>query len=283
MTTPAVADRIHALSTRPKTGTPLVMLTAYDFVSAQIVDAAGVDLILVGDSAATTVLGYETTREVQLDELLMLTRAVRRGVRNALVVGDLPYGTYESSDEQAVRTARALADAGSDLVKLEGAGAMVSRVRAIVSAGIPAVGHVGLLPQAYASYADLRARGRTADEALQIVEDAADLANAGCSALVIEAVPAIVGKAVTQRLSIPVIGIGAGGEVDGQVLVLNDLLGFGEGRSPKFVRPYANLRSLILDAVQRFAADVRGGSYPSATEQYSMPPAHLEPFANGLS
>lgn len=246
------------------------MVTAYDHPSARIADAAGVDLILVGDSAATVMLGYPTTRGISLDELLMLTRAVRRGTERALLVGDLPFGTYEESDAQAVATARRFAESGSDLVKVEGASAL-SRVKAIIDAGIPVVGHVGLLPQGAASSADLKARGRSAAEALDIVRDAVALAQAGCSLLVVEAVPSVVAHAIVDRITIPVIGIGAGSAVGGQVLVYHDLLSLGEGRVAKFVRPYAALREASIRAIEAFARDVRARAYPSRAEEYGMP------------
>ena len=274
----SIQERIVALRTRAKSELPLVMLTAYDFVSARLVDEAGVDLILVGDSAATTVLGYDFTHEIQRDELLMLTRAARRGVKSALLVGDLPFGTYEFGDTEAVGTAREFVRAGCDLVKLEGAGLRLSRVHAIIAAGISVIGHVGLLPQAARTQSDLRARGRTADGAAVVLRDALALEEAGCSALVIEAVPALVATAIAQRVSIPVIGIGAGCGVGGQVLVIHDMLGLNDGHIPKFVRQYANAGDLILNAVRRYAADVRERAFPSVAEEYGMPAAERQLF-----
>ena len=248
------------------------MLTAYDYPSGRVAEAGGVDVVLVGDSAAMTVLGYDSTRGITVDELLMLTRAVRRAVRRIPLVGDLPYGSYEHSDESAVATARRFVDEGGcDAVKLEGAGAMLSRVRAIVAAGIPVVGHVGLLPQSVTSPEGYRARGRDAEQALEIIAGAEDLAAAGCAALVVEAVPAEIGAIITERLRIPVIGIGAGAATGGQVLVYHDLLGLGEGRLPRFVRAYASARDTLVSAVHRWADDVRSGRYPSADETYGMP------------
>ena len=279
----AIQERITALRTRAKSERPLVMLTAYDCVSARLVDQAGVDLILVGDSAATTVLGYDFTHEIQRDELLMLTRAVRRGVKSALLVGDLPFGTYESSDDEAVHTAREFMHAGCDLVKLEGAGLRLSRVKSIIAAGIPVIGHVGLLPQAARTQSDLRARGRTADGAALVLRDAVALQDVGCSALVIEAVPAVVATAIAQRVSIPVIGIGAGSGVDGQVLVLHDMLGLSDGHIPKFVRRYANAGDVILSAVRQYAAEVRHREFPSAAEEYGMSETERKLFDEGTS
>ena len=274
----SIPERVIALRTRAKSQAPLVMLTAYDFVSARLVDQAGVDLILVGDSAATTVLGYDFTHQIQRDELLMLTRAARRGVKSALLVGDLPFGTYESSDDEAVSTAREFVRAGCDLVKLEGAGLRLARVNAIIAAGIPVIGHVGLLPQAARTQSDLRARGRTADGAAVVLRDALALEEAGCSALVIEAVPAVVATTIARRVSIPVIGIGAGNGVDGQVLVMHDMVGLSDGHIPKFVRQYANAGDVILNAVRRYASDVRQRAFPSVAEEYRMPDAERELF-----
>ena len=255
------------------------MLTAYDYPSARVADAGGVDIVLVGDSAATNVLGYASTREVTLDEMLMLTRAARRGVRTALVAGDLPFGSYEASDDLAVASARKFAEAGCDLVKLEGGGAdMVARVQAIIAAGISVIGHVGLLPQGATSARDLRARGRSAAEATAIMQDARALERAGCVAIIVEAVPEPVATEIARRLVIPVIGIGAGGAVDGQVLVYHDLLGLGEGHVPKFVRRYGALRELAVEAVRDYAADVRARRFPGEQEQYAMPAAELVAF-----
>lgn len=270
--------RVAALRTRAKTAAPLVMLTAYDAISGRLADQAGVDMVLVGDSAATTVLGYEFTHEIHRDELLMLTRAARRGVKNALLVGDLPHGTYELSDAEAVHTAQQFMDAGCDLVKLEGAGPRLPRVIAILRAGIPVVGHVGLLPQSARKQGDLRARGRSAEDAMTVLWDAEALTAAGCSALVIEAVPAAVGRAVARAVSAPVIGIGAGPNVDGQVLVFHDLLGLTEGHLPKFVRQYSNGAEVFVDAIRGYARDVRQRKFPAEAESYNMPGEEREKF-----
>jgi 3-methyl-2-oxobutanoate hydroxymethyltransferase len=253
-------------------GRPVVMLTAYDYPSGRVAEDGGVDVVLVGDSAAMTVLGHDSTRAITVDELLMLTRAVRRAVRSIPLVGDLPYGSYEHGDESAVATARRFVDdGGCDAVKLEGAGAMLSRVRAIVAAGIPVVGHVGLLPQSVTSPEGYRARGRDAEQALNIIAGAEDLEAAGCAALVVEAVPSEIGTIITERVQIPVIGIGAGAGTGGQVLVYHDLLGLGEGKLPRFVRSYASARETLVTAVRHWADDVRAGRYPSLEESYGMP------------
>lgn len=263
-----VLDQLDALYARRQ---PIVMLTAYDFPSARIAMAGGVDVILVGDSAAMTVLGHASTREITIDELLMLTRAVRRAVSGVPVIGDLPYGTYEDSDAQAVASAlRFVREAGCDAVKLEGGGDMIPRVHAIIAAGIPVFGHVGLLPQSVRTREGYRARGRDPEQAMGIVSDADDLAAAGCRALIVEAVPAAVTGIVTQRVGIPVIGIGAGVETNGQVLVYHDLLGFSEGRQARFVRQYASAGTDLAGAVARWAADVRAGRYPAVEHTYAI-------------
>ena len=258
------------------------MLTAYDFISASIAESAGVDMILVGDSAANTVLGYDTTRQVSLSEMLMLTRAARRGAAATALIGDLPFGSYEDSDDRAIATARAFVAAGADMVKLEGAGAMLPRVRAILHAGIAVVGHVGLLPQGARRQDDLRARGRTSVEALAIVQDAVALSAAGASLIVIEAVPGAVADAVAARVTVPVVGIGAGASVHGQVLVYPDILGLSQGTLPRFVRRYADLRTPWEQAVRDYAADVRARSFPSAAEEYGMTDAERSLFQSGL-
>lgn len=268
-------DRLAALK---RAGQRIVMITAYDAPSARIVEAAGVDVVLVGDSAATTVLGYATTRDVSIAEMLMLTRAVRRGLDAPVLIGDLPFGTYEDSDAQALETARAFMDAGCDAVKLEGADGRLARVAALVAAGIPVMGHVGLLPQGVQSAAGYRVRGREADGAIAILDQARDLQRAGCFALVVEAVPRIVADALIAESSIPVIGIGASANADGQVLVYHDLLGLLGPNHPKFVKQYAESASQMIDAVRRYSRDVRDGIFPGDTHSYEMPGAERVAF-----
>jgi 3-methyl-2-oxobutanoate hydroxymethyltransferase len=269
----------HALSRLAELygrGEPIVMLTAYDYPSARIAVAGGVDVVLVGDSAAMTVLGYSSTREISVDELIMLTKAVRRAVTEIPVIGDLPFGSYEESDELAVRSARRFVDeAGCDAVKLEGAGEMVRRVRAILAAGIPVLGHVGLLPQSVRTREGYRARGRDPEQAIAIVRDADELAAAGCSALIVEAVPAAVTGIMTQRVKIPVIGIGAGVDTGGQVLVYHDLLGFTQGRLARFVKQYASAHEDLSNAVREWTADVRARRYPAVEHTYPITPEAL--------
>jgi 3-methyl-2-oxobutanoate hydroxymethyltransferase len=263
---------LAALAAKKHAHEPLVMVTAYDHPSAQIVEAAGVDIVLVGDSAAMTVLGYDSTVPVTVDEMLMLTKAVRRGLTVPLLVGDLPFGSYEASDELAVATAqRFVKEAGCDLVKIERGGTTVDRARALVQAGIPVVGHVGLTPQTATALGGYRAQGRTADAALAVIDDALALQDAGCSMLVVEAVPSEVTAALVPLLDIPVIGIGAGADADGQVLVFHDLLGLYDGGAAKFVKRYADLRGAAIAGVEAYADEVRGGVYPAAEHGYSMP------------
>jgi 3-methyl-2-oxobutanoate hydroxymethyltransferase len=247
------------------------MVTAYDFPSAQIVEAADVDIVLVGDSAAMVVLGYDSTVPVTTDEMLMLTKAVRRGLTRPLLVGDLPFGSYEASDEIAIATAqRFIKEAGVDLVKIERGGTTVDRARALVNAGIPVVGHVGLTPQTATALGGYRAQGRTAEAALAVIDDALALQAAGVSLLVVEAVPSEVTAALMPLIDIPVIGIGAGADADGQVLVFHDLLGIYAGGAAKFVKRYADLRTASIEGVAAYADEVRDGVYPGPEHGYGM-------------
>ena len=272
----AGASALPSLAAARERGTPIVMLTAYDYPTARIAQAAGVDVVLVGDSAANVVLGYPSTRDIGVDELLVLTRAARRAVDAVPLVGDLPFGSYEPSDEMAVATARRFVDEGGcDAVKLEGAGPMLSRARAIVAAGIPVVGHVGLLPQSVVTPDGYRAQGRDAEQALGIITDGIALEAAGCAALIVEAVPEAVAAILTARVSIPVIGIGAGAGTSGQVLVFHDLLGLGEGHVAKFVERYADGRQILEEAARRWADDVRAGRYPREEHTYAIAPEAL--------
>lgn len=260
-------------------GERIVMITAYDYPSARIVEAAGVDVVLVGDSAGTTVLGYETTRSVSIEEMLMLTRAVRRGLTTPLLIADLAFGTYEDSDDHAVESAARFMEIGCDAVKLEGAGPMLSRVRALVAAGIPVMGHVGLTPQQVRTADGYRAQGRDAASGRAIVDAAVALEGAGATALVVEAVPPNVAQALVQRMSIPVIGIGAGSATDGQVLVYHDVLGLLDRRAAKFVKPYGSFAAAMTSAVRAYAEDVRAREYPGPEHTYKMLPDEAERFA----
>jgi 3-methyl-2-oxobutanoate hydroxymethyltransferase len=268
------------LTEKKALGEKIVMVTAYDYPSALAVDQAGVDLVLVGDSGAMTVLGYDSTVPVELDELLMLAKAVRRGLKAPFLVGDLPFGSYERSDAQAIETAmRFLKEAGCDAVKLEGGGEIsVARARAIVSAGIPVMGHVGLTPQTATALGGYRAQGRNADAALRVAREAVALQDAGCFSIVFEAIPSAVAEAIMPKMDIPVIGIGAGPATDGQVLVFHDLLGIREGRGAKFVKRYADLLDEMAAGVAAYAADVRERRFPGPEHGYSMPPEELARF-----
>jgi len=253
-------------------GERIVMVTAYDAPSARLADEAGIDLILVGDSAAMVVLGHDSTLPVTLDEMLMLTSAVSRVTRRALVVGDLPFGSYQESDEKAVASAvRMVKEGGADIVKLEGADRRLSRVRAIGDAGIPVMGHIGLTPQSATLLGGYRAQGRTAGSAHRLYDAALASEAAGCCALVLEAVPAEVAGAISRALTIPVIGIGAGPDCDGQVLVWHDLLGVSPDPVPRFVKRYADVASEIRRALGAYANEVREGIYPEPRHTYPMP------------
>ncbi len=267
---------LTALAQSKASDRPVVMVTAYDYPSALIADQAGVDLVLVGDSAANVVLGYESTVPVSVDELLVLTKAVRRGLRRALLVADLPFGSYEASDLEAVHTAqRFVKEGGADAVKLERAGTSIDRARAIVAAGIPVVGHLGLTPQAATALGGYRAQGRTADQAEQLAKDAVALQDAGCFAIVFEAVPAAVTELIVPRLSCLTIGIGAGPATDGQVLVWHDLLGITDGSLAKFVRTFADVRTEMLRGVTAYADAVRAREFPSTEHTYAIPADEL--------
>ena len=265
-------------------GDKIVMVTAYDAPGARLADAAGIDLILVGDTAAMVVLGHDSTIPVTLDEMLFLTRSVARAAKRPLIVGDLPFGTYEASDDEAVHSAvRFVKEGGADVVKLEGAGPSLSRVRAIAGAGIGVMGHVGLTPQSATVLGGFKAQGRTAAQARQLYEDSLALEAAGCFAVVLEAVPAPVATAITQALHVPTIGIGAGAGTDGQVLVYHDLLGLYEGRAPRFVKRYADLAGEISRALGTYAADVREGRFPEEQHTYSIPDEELAEFDAALA
>jgi 3-methyl-2-oxobutanoate hydroxymethyltransferase len=264
-------------------GEKIVMVTAYDAPSGRLADAAGVDVILVGDSSGMVVHGRESTVPVTLDEIVFMTQWVTRGAKRPLVVADMPFGSYEESDEQAVRNAvRLVKEGGADAVKLERGGTTVSRARAIVGAGIPVMGHVGLTPQTATVLGGFKAQGRTAERARQLVADAKALEEAGCFAIVLEAVPPAVARAATAAVSVPTIGIGAGAETDGQVLVWHDMLGYYEGRAPRFVKRYADLGAVIQEALERFAADVHGGTFPEEQHTYAMPQEELAAFEPGV-
>jgi 3-methyl-2-oxobutanoate hydroxymethyltransferase len=264
-------------------GEPIVMVTAYDYPSARVAEEAGVDVVLVGDTAAMVVLGYDATTPVGMDEMVTMAAAVRRGLRTPLLIGDMPFGSYERSNEHAIENAqRFVREAGCDGVKLERGGPSADRARAIVGAGIPVMGHVGLTPQSAIALGGFRAQGRTAESAAQIARDAFSLQAAGCFAVVFEAVPAGIADALMGRIEVPVIGIGAGLAPDGQVLVFHDLLGITAGHTPRFVKRYAELYDAMVAGVRAFADDVRGRRFPDAEHVYSADPTEVEAFKQRL-
>ena len=250
----------------------ITMITAYDAPSARFADTAGIDMILVGDSAAMTVFGYEQTTAITLEDMLVLARAARRGTSRALLVGDMPFGSVQLSDVDTVGNAiRYIKDAGVDAVKIEGAGPMVRRIGAVIDAGIPVVGHIGLTPQTVNQLGGYKPQGRTAAAAERLLEEAGALERAGCVAIVLEAIPQPVAASITRALTIPTIGIGAGADCDGQVLVWHDLLGLTSGHVPKFVKQYAALGPEIVKAIEAYIADVQSGRFPEARHTYTMP------------
>jgi len=262
----------------------ITMITAYDAPSARLADTAGIDAILVGDSAAMTVFGYDQTTAITLDEMLLLARAARRGTTRALLVADMPFGSVQVSDAETVANAvRFVKDAGVDAVKIEGAGPMARRIAAVMDAGIPVVGHIGLTPQSANQLGGYKPQGRTADSAARLLDDAGSLERAGCAAIVLEAMPPPVAAAITRSLKIPTIGIGAGVDCDGQVLVWHDVLGIsanadGTAKVPRFVKQYADLGNEIVSAVRAYIADVRSGRFPEPKHTYSMPDEERERF-----
>jgi 3-methyl-2-oxobutanoate hydroxymethyltransferase len=269
---------------KKRLGEQIVMVTAYDYPSAQVAQAAGVDLVLVGDSGAMTVLGYPSTVPVSVDEMLMLASAVRRGLSTPFLVGDLPFGSYEASDEQAVATAqRFVKEAGCDAVKLERGGTSVQRARAIVEAGIPVMGHVGLTPQTATALGGYRAQGRTAQRALAVARDALALQEAGCFSIVFEAIPAAIAELLVPHLEVPVIGIGAGAATDGQVLVFHDLLGIYDGHAPRFAKRFADVKAQMVAGVAQYAHEVRTGAFPGPEHEYSIDDDERAAFEAGLA
>ena len=287
---------LSKLAEKKALGEPIAMVTAYDYPSAQVAEEAAVDVVLVGDSGAMTVLGYPSTVPVTLNELLMLAAAVRRGLSTPLLVGDMPFGSYEASNEEAIHNAqRFVKEAGCDAVKLERGGSTVERARAIVNAGIPVMGHVGLTPQTATALGGYRSQGRTAERALEVLHDAVALQDAGCFSIVFEAIPSPLTEVIMPRMRVPVIGIGAGPATDGQVLVFHDLLGIYDGHAARFVKRYANVRDEMIRGVTAFADEVRARRYPEPEHGYTMAPDEVarlhellqeqtgEPFTGGFS
>ena len=265
-------------------GEPIVMVTAYDFPSATVAEAAGVDIVLVGDSAANVVLGYPGTELVSMEEMVVLGKAVRRGLKTPLMIGDMPMGSYEASNEEAIRSAQRLVkETGCQAVKLEAGGVIVERARAIVQSGIPVMGHVGLTPQTATALGGYKAQGKTAKSAIKLLEETLALQSVGCFAIVIEAVPAAITEAITERLEVLTIGIGAGPSTSGQVLVFHDLLGITTGHMAKFVKRYADVHETMVEAVERYGAEVRSRHFPEPDHVYSVEPAELDEFHRYLS
>ena len=265
----ARAVTVHDLQGFKDRDERLAMLTAYDYLTAQILDEAGVPAILVGDSLGMVVLGYESTVPVTVDEMLHHTRAVRRGATRALIVGDMPFMSYQGSIDEGMRNAgRFLKEGGATAVKLEGGGPVVDLTGRLTSAGIPVMAHIGLTPQSVNQMGGFKVQGREAEAADRILNDAVSLAQAGAFAIVIEGVPSDLGRKITEAVTIPTIGIGAGPDTDGQILVIQDLLGMTGGRLPRFVKPYADLRSVMTDAVKNYSAEVASGDYPGPEHSY---------------
>ena len=263
---------------------PIAMITAYDAPSGRLADGAGADIVLVGDSAAMTVLGHDSTVPATMDEMIVLTRAVTRGARRPLVVADMPFGSFQVSDEEAVRNGvRFLKESGADAVKVEGAGPTLSRVQALVGAGVPVMAHLGLTPQSATLLGGFKAQGRTAAKALRLLDDALALEAAGAFALVLEAVPSPVATRITEALAIPTIGIGAGAGCDGQVLVWHDVLGLYHGHAPRFVKQYADLATEITRAVGAYVDDVRERRFPEEQHTYAMPAEELTELEAALA
>src|SRR5437870_10196071 len=271
---PERPEKVSAPSLRAskQRGERLVCLTAYDYPTARLVDEAGIDVILVGDSLGNVVLGYGNTVPVTLDEILIHLKAVRRAVQRALLVADMPYGSFHTGADDAVRNAlRLVKEGGAEAIKLEGGHKRVQLVKRLVDEEIAVMGHIGLTPQSINKLGAYRVQGKTAVAARQLLDDALALEDAGAFAIVLEVVPREIAKLITETVSIPTIGIGAGVHCDIQVLVLHDMLGLSFGKLARFVRPYANLHEVMTEAVTRYADDVRSGTYPSEAESYALP------------
>jgi 3-methyl-2-oxobutanoate hydroxymethyltransferase len=271
---PERPEKVNApsLKASKQRGERLVCLTAYDFPTARIVDEAGIDIILVGDSLGNVVLGYGNTVPVTLDEILIHLKAVRRAVQRALLVADMPYGSFHTGADDAVRNAlRLVKEGGAEAIKLEGGHKRVQLVKRLVDEEIAVMGHIGLTPQSINKLGAYRVQGKTAAAARQLLDDAHALEDAGAFAIVLEVVPREIAGLITESISIPTIGIGAGAGCDIQVLVLHDMLGLSFGKLARFVRPYANLNQVITEAVSRYAEDVRSGTYPAEDESYGLP------------
>jgi 3-methyl-2-oxobutanoate hydroxymethyltransferase len=278
-----VAMSLPRLEEMKRNGEPIVMVTAYDYPSATVAEAVGADLVLVGDSAANVVLGYSRTELVSMEEMIVLGKAVRRGLKTPLMVGDMPMGSYEASNELAIQSAqRMVKETGCQVVKLEAGGVSVERARAIIRAGIPVMGHVGLTPQTATALGGYKAQGKTAKDAIRLMEEVLALQSVGCFAVVIEAVPAAITEAIVERVEVPTIGIGAGPATSGQVLVFHDLLGITTGHMAKFVKRYADIHEEMVAAVGAYRDEVRARAFPGPEHVYAVDEEELEYFRRYL-
>ena len=274
MSTQSSSDRPAKVTTQTvvdmkRRGEKISMLTAYDFTMARIIDRAGIDVILVGDSAGNVMAGHETTVPMTMDQMVYHTSCVVRGVEKALVIADLPFMSYQVTPTEGLRSAgRMMKEAGAHAVKLEGGRPVVDTVKKIVDAGIPVMGHLGLTPQSIYQFGTYKVRAKEEEEARQLIKDAKALEQAGCFSLVLEKIPASLAQQVTDQISIPTIGIGAGAGCDGQVLVMHDMLGLNKEFKPRFLRRYADLDSNVTDAVQQYIKDIKSGDFPNENEQY---------------
>ncbi len=268
---------IQTLLERKSSGEKITAITAYDYPTAMLVDGAGIDMILVGDSVGNVVLGYENTLPVTMDEMVHHVKAVRRGVKRALLVADMPFMSYQASVEEAIKNAgRFVKECGAEAVKVEGAGSVVNIVRAIVDAGIPVLGHIGFTPQWILQLGGPRVLGRRAKEAAELISAAIELERAGCFGIVLECVPAKLSKVITERLSIPTIGIGSGQDCDGQILVFHDLVGLLLAKTPRHAKRYLNAYELMDEAVRRYISEVKDGSFPTAEHSFEIDEGVLE-------
>jgi len=278
-------EKITAIKIREmkESGEKIVMLAAYDYTTAKMIDEAGVDAILVGDSLANVILGHKTTLSVEMDEMIHHTKAVSRGVKRALVVGDMPFMSYQASTEDAIRNAgRFLKEGHAEAVKVEGGHKMIRKIEAIIESGIPVMGHLGLTPQWVHQFGGYRVRGKTESAARVILEDARKLERAGAFSLVLECLPWQLAKLITEKLEIPTIGIGAGPYCDGQVLVLHDLVGLTGPNVPKFVKRYAELDKEVMKALENFKRDVKTNKFPTLAQSYEMPPDEMRKLIRGF-
>ncbi len=267
-----------------ESGQKVVFLTAYDAQMARLEEQAGVDMILVGDSVGNTLLGYESTIPVTMDNMVLFTGAVRRGAPNTFIVGDMPFMSYQASVDDAVRNAgRLVKEAEADAIKLEGGLQVVPAVKAITDAGMLVMGHIGLTPQSAGQFGGWRAQGRSAEQAVNLVRDALALEEAGAFAILLEGIPGVVSKAITERCSIPILGIGGGLQCDGQLLIVYDMLGIFEAFKPKFVKRYGELAGVITEMFQEYGREVRAGEFPTTAHDYGMPRAEQEEFSRALA